>query len=103
MSGDGGRLSAFVAKTFHQTSYSNPYSNITPTVTPTVTVTDDGRLSAFVAKTFHQAKPYVFIDDEVTARAIDWMVARQSPDGSFPEPGRVIHKNMQARQWRQSA
>ena len=55
------------------------------------------RLTAFVAKTFHQAKPYVFIDDEVISRAIDWMVARQRPDGSFPEPGRVIHKNMQVK------
>ncbi|XP_076446304.1 CD109 antigen-like [Babylonia areolata] len=52
-------------------------------------------LTAFVAKTFHQAKPYVFIDDQVIVRALSWMVARQRPDGSFPEPGRVIHKNMQ--------
>ncbi|KAL8605629.1 hypothetical protein ACOMHN_066324 [Nucella lapillus] len=52
-------------------------------------------LTAFVAKTFHQAKPYVFIDDHVIERALDWVVGRQNADGSFPEPGRVIHKNMQ--------
>nr|AVP12646.1 CD109 antigene-like protein 1 [Littorina littorea] len=52
-------------------------------------------LTAFVAKTFHQAKPYIFIDDDVISRSIDWMLAKQKPDGSFPEPGRVIHKNMQ--------
>ncbi|XP_048243514.1 CD109 antigen-like isoform X5 [Haliotis rufescens] len=51
-------------------------------------------LTAFVIKTFHQAKPYTFIDDDVLTRAIDWMVARQKADGSFPEPGRVIHKDM---------
>jgi len=52
-------------------------------------------LTAFVAKTFHQAKPYVFIDNDVISRGVDWMLARQNADGSFPEPGRVIHKNMQ--------
>ncbi|XP_071088378.1 CD109 antigen-like [Haliotis cracherodii] len=49
-------------------------------------------LTAFVVKTFHQAKPYTFIDDEVLTRAIDWMIARQKADGSFPEPGTISHK-----------
>jgi hypothetical protein len=53
------------------------------------------RLTAFVAKSFHQAKSHIFIDDETLQRAIDWMISRQNSDGSFPEPGRVIHKNMQ--------
>ncbi|KAL3880815.1 hypothetical protein ACJMK2_033022, partial [Sinanodonta woodiana] len=52
-------------------------------------------LSAFVVKSFHQAKKYVFIDDDTIKRAIEWMVARQNADGSFPEPGRVIHTDMQ--------
>ncbi|XP_048758952.2 CD109 antigen-like isoform X2 [Ostrea edulis] len=52
-------------------------------------------LTAFVAKSFHQAKSHIFIDDETLQRAIDWMISRQNADGSFPEPGRVIHKNMQ--------
>lgn len=56
------------------------------------------RLTAFVAKSFHQAKPFIFIDDEVITRAIDWMISKQNADGSFPEPGRIIHKNMQASQ-----
>lgn len=53
------------------------------------------RLTAFVTKSFHQAKKQIFIDDETIKRAIDWMVSRQNSDGSFPEPGRVIHKDMQ--------
>ncbi|XP_062608191.1 CD109 antigen-like isoform X3 [Saccostrea cucullata] len=52
-------------------------------------------LTAFVAKSFHQAKSHIFIDDETLQRAIDWMISRQNADGSFPEPGRVIHKDMQ--------
>lgn len=52
-------------------------------------------LTAFVVKTFHQAKAYIFIDDQLIAKAIDWMLAKQSADGSFGEPGRVIHKDMQ--------
>ncbi|KAH3835183.1 hypothetical protein DPMN_108530 [Dreissena polymorpha] len=52
-------------------------------------------LTAFVAKSFHQAKKQIFIDDETLTRAIDWMINRQKADGSFPEPGNVIHKDMQ--------
>ena len=52
------------------------------------------RLTAFVVKSFHQAKPHIFIDDEILQRAIDWMISRQNGDGSFPEPGRVVHKDM---------
>ncbi|XP_067661520.1 CD109 antigen-like [Haliotis asinina] len=51
-------------------------------------------LTAFVVKTFHQAKPYIFIDDTVLTKAINWMIFRQDADGSFPEPGTVLHKSM---------
>lgn len=53
------------------------------------------RLTAFVVKSFHQAKSFIFIDDDTIKRAVDWMITRQNSDGSFPEPGRVIHKDMQ--------
>nr|XP_022294895.1 CD109 antigen-like [Crassostrea virginica] len=52
-------------------------------------------LTAFIVKSFHQAKPLIFIDDEILQRAIDWMISRQNGDGSFPEPGRVVHKELQ--------
>nr|XP_022294874.1 CD109 antigen-like [Crassostrea virginica] len=52
-------------------------------------------LTAFVVKSFHQAKPHIFIDDEILQRAIDWMISWQNGDGSFPEPGRVVHKELQ--------
>ncbi|KAJ8297468.1 hypothetical protein KUTeg_023999 [Tegillarca granosa] len=57
-------------------------------------------LSAFVVKSFHQARQHIFVDDDVIKRAIDWMISRQNGDGSFPEPGRVIHKDMQGIQQR---
>ncbi|XP_060062599.1 CD109 antigen-like [Ylistrum balloti] len=52
-------------------------------------------LTAFVIKSFHQAKRHIFIDDDVLTRPIDWIINRQTANGSFPEPGRIIHKNMQ--------
>ncbi|KAK7473610.1 hypothetical protein BaRGS_00035157, partial [Batillaria attramentaria] len=52
-------------------------------------------LTAFVAKTFQQAEPYIQIDVEVIARAVDWLVARQNYDGSFPEYGIVQHRLLQ--------
>ncbi|KAH3818790.1 hypothetical protein DPMN_120516 [Dreissena polymorpha] len=47
-------------------------------------------------RSFHPAKKQIFIDDETLTRAIDWMINRQKADGSFPEPGYVIDKDMQA-------
>ncbi|KAH9514215.1 hypothetical protein Btru_028392 [Bulinus truncatus] len=52
-------------------------------------------LTAFVSRVFHQAKAHIFIDDNVLINAINWMRGKQNADGSFPEPGNVIHKNMQ--------
>ena len=51
-------------------------------------------LTAFVAKSFQKAKAFIYIDDEVIIKAVDWMIRRQNRDGSFPEPGRIIHKEM---------
>ncbi|CAL1547264.1 unnamed protein product [Lymnaea stagnalis] len=52
-------------------------------------------LTAFVAKVLHQAKPYIFVDDSVLITAVDWMISKQHSNGSFPEPGRVLNKEMQ--------
>ncbi|XP_059169319.1 CD109 antigen-like isoform X2 [Physella acuta] len=52
-------------------------------------------LTAFVARVFHQAKSHIFIDDSVLVQAIQWIIHQQNADGSFPEPGEIIHKNMQ--------
>ena len=52
-------------------------------------------LTAFVVKSFVQAKPYIFIDDDVVIKAVNWLVSQQNPNGTFKEPGRVIHKEMQ--------
>ena len=53
------------------------------------------RLSAFVLKSFVQAKPYIFVDDDVIHRTIGWILKHQKPDGTFEEPGKVLHKEMQ--------
>ena len=54
-------------------------------------------LTAFVVKSFVQAKPYIFVDDKVINKAIDWIRKNQDTDGTFKEPGRVIHKEMQVK------
>ncbi|KAK7474917.1 hypothetical protein BaRGS_00033804, partial [Batillaria attramentaria] len=41
----------------------------------------------------HVAEPYIQIDVEVIARAVDWLVARQNYDGSFPEYG-IVHDRL---------
>ena len=51
-------------------------------------------LTAFVAKSFQQARAFIYVDEATIYKAVDWMITRQNRDGSFPEPGRVIHKEM---------
>lgn len=53
------------------------------------------RLSAFVLKSFVQAKPYIFVDDDVIHKTIDWILKNQNDNGTFREPGKVLHKEMQ--------
>jgi len=54
------------------------------------------RLTALVVKSFAEAKELVFIDPNVMRNAILWLTQRQNADnGTFNEPGRVIHKSMQ--------
>ena len=51
-------------------------------------------LTAFVAKSFQQARAFIYVDEETIYKAVDWMITRQNSDGSFPEPGHVLNKNM---------
>ncbi|XP_067949555.1 CD109 antigen-like [Watersipora subatra] len=51
-------------------------------------------LTAFVVKSFQQAKSFIFVDEEIISKAVGWIIRRQNSDGSFPEPGRIIHKGM---------
>ncbi|XP_076874173.1 CD109 antigen [Brachyhypopomus gauderio] len=52
-------------------------------------------LTAFVLKCFLQARASVFIDPAVLMRAAGWLSAQQTPTGTFQEPGRVIHTELQ--------
>ncbi|KAG7316435.1 hypothetical protein KOW79_019976 [Hemibagrus wyckioides] len=52
-------------------------------------------LSAFVLRCFLQAQQFIFIDTAILLRATNWLRAQQQDDGSFAEPGRVIHTELQ--------
>ncbi|CAG2232820.1 CD109 [Mytilus edulis] len=51
-------------------------------------------LTAFVMKSFAQASKFIFIDDKVLLEAKDAIMSQSNRDGSFNEPGNVIHKDM---------
>lgn len=53
-------------------------------------------LTAFVLKSFAQANKYVTLDERILKSAGDWLISQQDKDGSFNEPGNVIHKDMQS-------
>uniref|UniRef100_A0A8C1EJF4 CD109 molecule n=1 Tax=Cyprinus carpio carpio TaxID=630221 RepID=A0A8C1EJF4_CYPCA len=52
-------------------------------------------LSAFVLRCFLQAQDFISIDRMVMQRMAYWLLAHQNSDGSFNEPGRVIHTELQ--------
>ncbi|KAH3694435.1 hypothetical protein DPMN_081875 [Dreissena polymorpha] len=54
-------------------------------------------LTAFVMKCFGLARSMIMIDDNIIKEGINWLLDKQKTDGSFDEPGRVIHTNMQQR------
>lgn len=53
------------------------------------------RLSAFVLRCFLQARAFFPIDPLVIKRTAIWLATQQNPDGSFREPGHVIHTELQ--------
>ncbi len=52
-------------------------------------------LTAYVLSVFSQARPFVTIDDDVLAKAAQWMIANQDSDGGWQPIGFVIHKEME--------
>ncbi|KAK3607700.1 hypothetical protein CHS0354_016724 [Potamilus streckersoni] len=52
-------------------------------------------LTAFVIKSFVQASPLIYIDPALATKAIDWLLRQANENGTFLEPGRVIHAEMQ--------
>ncbi|XP_070502465.1 CD109 antigen-like [Chironomus tepperi] len=52
-------------------------------------------LTAYVIQYFYFAKSIISIDSNVIKRGADFIVSNQNEDGSFREPGRVIHSDMQ--------
>ncbi|XP_046691610.1 CD109 antigen isoform X1 [Silurus meridionalis] len=52
-------------------------------------------LSAFVLRCFLQAQQFIYIDKSVLLGATRWLLTQQNADGSFAEPGRVIHTELQ--------
>lgn len=53
-------------------------------------------LTAFVAKSFRRAARYIDIEDRIIEMALKWLSNLQREDGSFPEVGRILHKEMQS-------
>ena len=43
---------------------------------------------------FISASNYNIIDEDVVREAIDYMLSDQNDDGSFNEPGKIIHSEM---------
>ncbi|KAI4467982.1 macroglobulin / complement [Holotrichia oblita] len=49
-------------------------------------------LTAFVIRTFRQMKQYIFIDDDVVKKAINWIVSHQLENGCFDPMLHLFHE-----------
>ncbi|KAI6203725.1 hypothetical protein M3Y94_00589600 [Aphelenchoides besseyi] len=52
-------------------------------------------LTSFVVRSFKQAQPYIFVDNQVLDKAIEFLNSQQQDNGAFAELGEVHHKDMQ--------
>uniref|UniRef100_A0A336LNM3 CD109 antigen n=1 Tax=Culicoides sonorensis TaxID=179676 RepID=A0A336LNM3_CULSO len=52
-------------------------------------------LTAFVAKSFRHAAKHIDVEESVIKAALQFLADTQAQNGSFPEPGKVSHKDMQ--------
>ncbi|GFT73842.1 CD109 antigen [Nephila pilipes] len=52
-------------------------------------------LTAYATRALSLAKKYIFIDSDVLNKGLEWIIQKQSSDGSFEEPGEVHHKALQ--------
>ncbi|KAK0179673.1 hypothetical protein PV327_005405 [Microctonus hyperodae] len=52
-------------------------------------------LTAFVAKSFKHAAAHITVEDRIINEALLWLSNVQAPNGSFPEVGKVSHRDMQ--------
>ncbi|KAM6972916.1 CD109 antigen-like [Aplochiton taeniatus] len=52
-------------------------------------------LTAFVLRCFLQSRPFIQVDQSVMSTAMVWLVGHQGPQGSFTEPGRIVHTELQ--------
>ncbi|XP_055376025.1 CD109 antigen isoform X4 [Condylostylus longicornis] len=49
-------------------------------------------LTAYVVRSFHQAIPYIDIDQNVIDKGLSYLASVQTPDGRFPEYGKLLDK-----------
>lgn len=57
-------------------------------------------LTAFVAKSLKIAAKYITVDNNIVETSFAWLASQQSPDGRFPEVGKVHHADMQGGLWK---
>lgn len=53
-------------------------------------------LTAYVVKYFRGARNYIDIDEQVIAKALEFIASKQEADGKFREDGIVFHKSLQS-------
>ncbi|KAI4464831.1 macroglobulin / complement [Holotrichia oblita] len=52
-------------------------------------------ITSYTVLSLIQAKPYIYVDEIIIAKGLEWLADNQSPNGSFTEIGPIIHRDVQ--------
>ncbi|KRT80931.1 hypothetical protein AMK59_6126 [Oryctes borbonicus] len=52
-------------------------------------------ITSYTILSLMQAKSYIYVDELIIAKGLEWLAQRQVPNGSFTEVGPIIHRDVQ--------
>ncbi|GJQ86520.1 hypothetical protein Trydic_g10420 [Trypoxylus dichotomus] len=52
-------------------------------------------ITSYTILSLIQAKPYIYVDELIIAKGLEWLAQRQAPNGSFTEGAPIIHRDVQ--------
>lgn len=56
------------------------------------------RLTAYTALAFRQAQSFIYVDQQIIQKALEWLTSIQGKNGSFYETGNIIHSELQSKE-----
>lgn len=53
------------------------------------------RITSYTVLSLIQAKPYIYVDEVIIGKGLEWLADKQAPNGSFTDISPIIHRDVQ--------